>query len=1795
MKLVCPHCNTQLRLKQAVAEGKKVRCPRCTSVFAAGTSEPKTRPVEPARRREIEADRGDNEDRDENGLAAPERSSSRRSSPERSAPEWSAPQRPAQARRSLLPLIAVGALLLVAGGGFLAWSLLNSGDKAAAPAIAKAPADKSAGSLDIAKPETAKQGDVTSPPRIVDTAPLQPEALPPPKILVGAAEPPPEPPQPPVVQKPKKTKSPPPRASEEKTETGRDDLPAQVQQDLRELLSSKDAERRAQALRTLDRAGPRGEALLPEMYKAFVDDDAPLVRLAAAQALGKLQGLAAAAVPGLEQTVADPGEEGFVRQEALVALGMIGQAGVPRLLASLSSEEPYLREAALRGLAHAKPREKEATEKIAALATDPTDKVSTQALRTLRAFDSREPAVAQALGKVLQSKNSTLRSEALLTLAQMREAGAPALPQLIECLNDADPAEFTRLFSTLRALGPQAKQAVPALSALGARTAASGKPKIGLTITQLDPGNPSAVPLLIAGLSQTSKLESSNSARALAYCGPAGKEAVPGLLQGGRVKKEPFSSNCDFALACVGKDAVPALVGELKSKDSAARTRAASILARMGQQAADALPELVVALKDPEENVRQNALKALEGLGALAKSAAADVLPLLKDPKYGVRQRAGHALAWIGVPEADRAALIAQALARGPDYEISRLALPGAGDAGIDALKKLTEQKNKADQLAAKTALAVALGKQSIERAMPSLQSPNADTRYQAAAEIVKANPCERQAMLIVTACLTDDADPAKRLQAAKLLGTLPKFTDDLGTVIIPLARAMNESSPEVREAAAAALSSLDSVGYKHFVPPARKSPLTKGLPPVPARDPLYAKLPARTRPLVGQVAAAAELPIECPLRLYVPRDAGQGRPVAVFDRVREDGSIKDKSARGILARELVRQALAIAARDELGLAVRDLSLSESFAGDAGYELKGELFLTCGFESGKRVGLALVRKAGGKQDELWKKDVPLGKTWDYARLAEDMEALSRTEWPAVLRRAGFAGLGPAKKSADKPAVNEDRLEVLSEFALVTAIRDAHIQMRGQGESPEMLGQLVRAYANLGLLTEHHWTATHKIAKARALLYAQRLLAQRQAAAASWWHRAYAMAILGRHDGALADLAAAAKLAAPAKETPPSWVGVLDAYCRFDLGRLEELGNASALARLLHFGLVADGTSSTRTVSVGQDLLKVHPDCYRAWDALSSMRELGVLHHVTEAAPAHLAGNLTRNLRALPRLPGGVAELLTDEPLTPAQERRLLQALTAASALGQDDDGLSWSAVAALVRETRFAQVFRRLEFMLFRWSVPVGEFWEEAQPWVADHPYYGFLAIHTKLTPDEVKAAGKAVTAKIDVSALAVGPTVRLVTYIDGLEENRATRRGTRLTVAHGDLVYRDVRIALGPIATRPLVIGQKSVVLGAKVGPSVERQVALARQLLEVSPHSTFARAALIELDWDKVRNQAADWEKTQDSDVLGYLGRRYLELGRLEDGQRCLGKYLEKCPEHWAFLAMADSYKHQNDDARWLATLEKFLELPSLGLEQARVQVDIATYYRQKKDKDKALDYAEAAAETWAEWAMRLACACNEDVQNWERAEMWVRRVSERYPSAAKEWQRWCERTGMGDLKAATELAMGRATETVTSAADALHDKAWTALSARQWKAAAESFRKLQLATRDQSLHMFAALAADAHKDTDQRDGSLRKVPADNRFGKVAALFREALKPKAQLDLDMVDKSLADERPAMKADVHFLVGWFLELRGHKDQALVYYDRCATAAAGRPTLRALAIQAVREAGMEPGRVRKKD
>ncbi len=355
----------------------------------------------------------------------------------------------------------------------------------------------------------------------------------------------------------------------------------------------------------------------------------------------------------------------------------------------------------------------------------------------------------------------------------------------------------------------------------------------------------------------------------------------------------------------------------------------------------------------------------------------------------------------------------------------------------------------------------------------------------------------------------------------------------------------------------------------------------------------------------------------------------------------------------------------------------------------------------------------------------------LGTNPDTGRYLADLtamaESLARSDFPALLKKLGLEGRpNRVRDDAPVPPAVEDRLDHLGLVDHFAAVRELHEAIRTDGESPARLSALARAYAQLGTLTEYQWSPAHRVFRARALLYAERLLARNPRSPAALRTRAFVWALVGRQNQALADLEAADRLVAETKDaTPaPTWLPVIDAYLKSDRKRLAIADGPHAnLAALLTLLTVEYPHRNRAAMQAAGELANRDADCCMAFDAICEQGQLGELHVATAAAPAVFQKIFPTKLKSLKSLPAPVQQALDqgrDEP-------EMVEALAMAGLAGADAGEPSWGVLAHLAREARFVHAQRRLHFMANMWHVPAADAFQEFQPFVARHRYNPFL------------------------------------------------------------------------------------------------------------------------------------------------------------------------------------------------------------------------------------------------------------------------------------------------------------------------------------------------------------------------------------------------------------------------------------------------------------------------------------
>lgn len=384
-----------------------------------------------------------------------------------------------------------------------------------------------------------------------------------------------------------------------------------------------------------------GPKAMPQILVAL-RSQRPAARAAAAWALTELQ--SPQAIPALEHTLED--EYGEVRAYAAVALGRLGPAAaatVPSLTKRLDDVGPY-------------------EQPIFHHWQSPGISVSPNAAAALGQIgESAQGAIPKLT--VMARNQDLLAAQALLQIDPSNKLAFSVLHEIVEADDEFNGYEAAE---ALGDLGPRAKDAVPALTALLRSPHDSNRAAAVYALAQIDPTNHAPMQVLIQDLkNEPAPWAAYDACRRL---GPSAAEAVPALIELLRNGELEVIE----ALAGIGRPAVPALVAELKHRKMSVRANAAECLGKIGANAEAAVPSLIVLLNDARLPVRVAAAQALGHIGAGHEHAVPALVRLLEDDYVAARRAAADSLGAFG----QRALLAVDPLndALNDDYKAVRIA-----------------------------------------------------------------------------------------------------------------------------------------------------------------------------------------------------------------------------------------------------------------------------------------------------------------------------------------------------------------------------------------------------------------------------------------------------------------------------------------------------------------------------------------------------------------------------------------------------------------------------------------------------------------------------------------------------------------------------------------------------------------------------------------------------------------------------------------------------------------------------------------------------------------------------------------------------------------------------------------------------------------------------------------------------------------------------------------------------------------------------------------------------------------
>jgi tetratricopeptide (TPR) repeat protein len=856
-----------------------------------------------------------------------------------------------------------------------------------------------------------------------------------------------------------------------------------------------------------------------------------------------------------------------------------------------------------------------------------------------------------------------------------------------------------------------------------------------------------------------------------------------------------------------------------------------------------------------------------------------------------------------------------------------------------------------------------------------------------------------------------------------------------------------------------------------------------------------------------------------------------------------------DSAGTGLLVRELARQALLMSAREECGALTRDELLREAVPAQSQTEA---VFLEVTASQTQDGGL-LIQITKRDKDQATPLEAFRLKVSDsdsITSLTSQLEPMMHRELVQVLKQAGLSAKSPARAVARLPELVEKRLPTLVCLTQFSVVRAVHGAIRQSGESPSLLEGLARAYANLGTLTEVFWSPAHKVFKARALLYSERLVANYPGPDA-YRARAYVRALLGLHRAALDDLAASRKSSRPTQpDTVIDEASIVEAFCRADQAKLAKAatGDHKLLANYLEMLLAEASGPFERRQRAAQAVLKANRRSMRAIETWINAAPLGVQRTASDLAMVNFAESVYPEVLEIMDLPDQARKLATSVARGDQEipKRHALVNFLEGGASRSDTAEPSLAVAGLLIRETGFVHTWRWLHVRRHTLDWNVDGSLAKMRPLVEGHLYAPFIETHVW----DRKAADKPLKAIVE---LTTDPNLEsteepMMSYL-GQHRPELANALRSVALQHGDPILRDL-ISLPRLSGNVLVKRR-----GAQV-------------LRELSPDWPATIAATILCDWEYAAPRAQEFEtKYADSpDVLENLAAQFLAARKLEDVERCLKRRVESLHDHEGYANLAAFYRYKEDEAAWVKTLEQSLNSPSYGLEKAGTLVELAHHYTVKGDFNEAVKKADLAAESYAGWAMQCAVDCHQRLGDFAGAEKYIRQTAQRYESSAIDWYLWCRWTQHGDLGAARGFAEThlKKYETSQSADDRIRAALFYYAEGRQDRAL-EILRQTFALGHSPAVGLQAALLADELKNPQLRDSLLDEAIKAAWFQKdtLAVLihdFQNALaNPVVPLDAKVNEwrlHLLATGEPTVR---RYFIGHFLMLRGQSQVAVPF------------------------------------
>jgi HEAT repeat protein len=469
------------------------------------------------------------------------------------------------------------------------------------------------------------------------------------------------------------------------------------------------------------------------------------------------------------------------------------EPSVAELEAALKSPDAVARARAAHALAEMGPAAKSAAADLAALVKDPDAKVRRQVIKALVAIRPGIEVSRKVFASLMEDEDPGVRLRAMSAIA---DAGPGAVPLLVESLKNEKVAYWACL--VLRDMGPDAKDAVPALTeALGSKQPQVRREAL-LALASIGESAAAAVPQIAAMLDD--KLHATAATYALGAIGKIPADVETKIRENAKGQDKLLSTASLWTLARlhpedkeIRREVTERLAERLKEQDPNVRAWAAQGLAALPPAPDITVPIFEKAFQDADETTVRSALDALAGVGARAVPRLIDVL---RNAKYAkLRVDVAYTLGQFGADAApateDLAKLLGDADPKVSSEAALAIAKIGApAGAAVPALIKAIEKaiagagEKPLEQQEDTTSCAAAYA---LGRIGPAAAGAAVDLR--------KATASRDAALNLVSAWALAQIEPGSAQSAAK---TLPILIAGLA-----------QSVPKYRQAAAESLGNL--------------------------------------------------------------------------------------------------------------------------------------------------------------------------------------------------------------------------------------------------------------------------------------------------------------------------------------------------------------------------------------------------------------------------------------------------------------------------------------------------------------------------------------------------------------------------------------------------------------------------------------------------------------------------------------------------------------------------------------------------------------------------------------------------------------------------------------------------------------------------------------------------------------------------------------------------------------------------------------------------------------------------